>query len=373
MILRSVDFVLSAITFLSRTPAVPTQPSRILVANCADFGDLVLVLPMLRALRGLFPEAHIGFLASRKSAAVLADVEIIDQLHVVDFRWVHIFQTTRFRRIPFEVLQLLSNRWRIIREMRQAGYDVALDTYLFPFPSSPLLYLAGIPVRCGFVSGGFGPLLTHPVEPDPLPRAILDRPRELLEALWPEAVRRLPPFEPWYPGHPKPRSDINAPAYWVVHMGTGAIYKEWPEEKWCVLLRVLADRKVQLLLTGSGPRERERIERVLAKLARPNIQSFVDRPWTDFVDIVAQAERVICLDSAIAHVAAAFRVPTTALFTGAHDLGEWRPANERCDVLMAPVGCAPCNRHDCVEMTCIREIEPADVLASLDRALAADI
>jgi ADP-heptose:LPS heptosyltransferase len=258
------------------------------------------------------------------------------------------------------------------RELRSVGYEVALDFYLFPFPATPLLYWARIPVRAGFVSGGFGPLLTHPIEPGVVPRPIFDRPREIMSSLWLDRVAKLPPFKPRYPGHPMLEVSLfeNGERYWVIHMGAGAAYKEWPEAKWQVLLASLLERGVRLLLTGSGARERERTDRMVTDIGSPRIRSFMDRPWAEFVAAVARAERVVSLDSSIVHVAAAFGVPTTALFTGMHDLREWRPVSDVCDIVMAPVGCAPCNRRDCAEMACIREISPDDVIKRLPRLAA---
>ena len=38
-------------------------------------------------------------------------------------------------------------------------YEIAIDTYHFIQNSIPLLWLARIPIRIGYTSGGFGPLL----------------------------------------------------------------------------------------------------------------------------------------------------------------------------------------------------------------------
>ena len=368
-VVQLVDAVLSVFRCLSSVPAVPECPSRILVSNCADFGDIVLLLPALKTLRGLFPQAEIGFLSSAKTAAVLSGTHLVDRQHVLEGRLLEIVKQGRGLGRLRALYRFVGARRRMANELRAVGYEVALDLYLFPFPASPLLYMAGIPVRAGFVSGGLGPLLTHPIDPGAEPRPIFDSPREILSSLWPDGVAELPPFEPCYPGHPllevAPFGD--GKRYWVVHMGAGAAYKEWPEAKWQTLLGMLLERRVRLLLTGSGARERERINRLVADIGSAGIRSFTDRPWAEFVAAIAQAERVISLDSSIVHVAAAFRVPTTALFTGIHDLREWRPASDVCDIVMAPVGCAPCNRRDCAEMACIQEISPDDVIKRLPR------
>ena len=365
-----VDNILSVFRPLSLPPAVPEHPSRILVSNCADFGDIVLLLPALKALRELFPQAEIGFLSSAKTAAVLTGTYLVDRHHVLENRLLEIVKQERGLRRLRALCRFVGSRRNMARELRAVGYEVALDFYLFPFPATPLLYWAGIPVRAGFVSGGLGPLLTHPIEPGAEPRPILDSPREIMSRLWPNHVAKLPPFKPCYPGHPMLEvfPFESGERYWVVHMGAGAAFKEWPETKWQILLTMLLKRGVRLLLTGSGVRERERIDRVVADIGSAGIRLFTDRPWAEFVAAVARAERVISLDSSIVHVAAAFGVPTTALFTGMHDLREWRPASDVCDVVMTPVGCAPCNRRDCAEMVCIRGITPNDVMGRLPQS-----
>ncbi len=375
-VVRFVDAMLSLFRRPAPAPAVPSHPSRILVANCADFGDIVLMLPALEALRKLFPQAEIGFLSSEKTRAVLAGTHLVDRHHVVGSRFVHILTRERGLARLRALGRFVAARRAMVRELKAARYEVALDLYLYPFPVSPLFYMAGIPVRAGYTSGGFGPLLTHPIEAGAEPRSILDSPRALFSTLWPERAAELPPFKPHYPGHPL--HDVaplgSGARYWVIHMGAGAVFKEWPDEQWRSLLVALAGRGVKLLLTGSGARERQRVERMIASVGDDRIQSAVDRPWAEFVAVVARAERVICLDSSIVHVAAAFGVPTTALFTGINDLVEWGPRNELCDVLMAPVGCAPCNRRDCVEMTCIREVSVSDVLvASLEKGKSVEV
>lgn len=352
------DVFLSVLRLFSSAPVVPEYPSRILVSNCADFGDIVLLLPALEALRKLFPQAEIGFLSSVKTVAVLAGTNLVDRHHVLESRLLEIVKQGRGLGRLRALYSFVASRRNMARELRSVGYEVALDFYLFPFPATPLLYWARIPVRAGFVSGGFGPLLTHPIEPGVIPGPIFDRPREVMSRLWSDRVAKLPPFKPCYPGHPMLEVSLfeNGERYWVVHMGAGAAYKEWPEEKWRSLLASLLERGVKLLLTGSGIRERERIDRVTASIGNLGIRGFTDRPWAEFVAVVARAEHVVCLDSSIVHIAAAFGVPTTALFTGTHDLREWSPASDACEILIAPVGCTPCNRRDCLEMTCIREI-----------------
>ena len=92
----------------------------------------------------------------------------------------------------------------------------------------------------------------------------------------------------------------------------------------------------------------------------------LDRSWDEFVALVAGARCVICLESSAAHLAAAFRVPTVAIFTGTNEHRLWGPDNAHARVISAPTACAPCHRTGCDAMACVRHVTVAMVLDRLD-------
>ena len=366
--ISAIDAVLALRHPRRPPPAVPSQPRRILLADWTHLGNILFTIPTLRVLRAAFPKAEIGFLGGSWALPVLEGTGLCDHFHLVDhFRlsragggWLA--KIRRYREM----------RGRAVAEMRALGYEVAIDVDAqFP-PASPLFCAAGIPVRAGFTSGGFGALLTHPVRWVHRPRPIPDYSRDLLLAVWPGLSLAADAFAPCYPGQPRvpPPADLIGEPYIVFHMGSGAPHREWPEEDWqAVALALVADGR-RLVLAGSGARDAARIGRVAAALPPGAATILIDRSWPEYVAVVAAAAHIVCLESSSAHVAAAFSVPTTAIYPGLNDLVQMSPWNAHAHVLTNPVGCAPCYRNfGCEAMACLRGVTADQVVAAVRAAL----
>lgn len=367
-VITTIDALLTLWQLGRRPRPVPASPRRILLADWAHLGNVLLALPTLQLLRRTFPGAEIGFLTGSWSQHVLDGTGLCDHIHLVDHFILSRAQLSRNQKIA----RYRRMRRQAITEMQALNYDIAIDLGCHFPPAAPLFHAAGVPIRCGFTSGGFGPLLTHPVRWTHATRPICDYPRDLLHALWPDMSwpRAL---SPCYPGHPRaalPKKLIKGP-YVVLHMGAGAAHKEWSDTKWMEVATELANCGWQIVLAGSGAREAVRIRSVVTAAASSAVATLIDRPWDEYVSVIAHAIHLICLDSSGVHIAAAFSVPTTAIYSGLVDVEQWGPANSRARILTAPVGCAPCFRHTgCAAMACIRGVTAAQVVAAVKESLA---
>jgi len=366
-VLTLADAALAPLGAIARLRRVPERtPRRLLVACWAHLGDVVLALPAVAALRDRLPETEIGILCGSWSAGLVKGTGLADGIHTAD----HWILQDRSRPLRDRLSRYYRQRPALVRALRAAGYDAAIDLYPFFPPAAPLFFAAGIPRRLGFSSGGLSTLLTHPVSRHGGGRHMIDQARDLLAHL--PGVGALPPgaLRPVYPGQPAvplpARVAAQAPrGYTVVHMGTRARFKEWPEENWRRLLAALSARGIACVLTGVGDRETARARSMLAEPGAGVIEA-TGCSWDEFVAIVAGAERAVCVDSVIGHVAACFAVPTVTIFSGTIEVAQWRPLSDVAVCVTAPVGCAPCNRPGCAAMACVREVTPDAVLAALD-------
>ena len=139
-----------------------------------------VALPALRLLGASFPGAEIGFLTGSWSRHVVEGTGLCDHLHLAGHFVLSRARSSRAGKI----YRYLATRGRAVGELRAKGYEVAIDLGCHFPPASPLFYAAGIRVRGGFTSGGFGPLLTHPISWLHASRPISDYPRDLLSSLW---------------------------------------------------------------------------------------------------------------------------------------------------------------------------------------------
>ena len=355
-----------------RQSVVPEPLERILLANWGHLGDVITTFGAIAALRTRYPGVRIGMIVGSWGRAAIEATGLVDELHVIDHwglnRSALPAKTKRAR--------YRETRAAALRAIRAADYQVGIDFYPFFPVAHPLFRFASIPVRIGYTSGGFGPLLTHPVRWSDAAHPIADQYRALLNRLdpaYPFAPAALRPHRHRATLAPRPAELDGLRDYIVLHPGAGAAYKDWGVEKWRAL--ALALRTVNsalplplpLVVTGAGAGETA-IAAALATAA-PGIVPLAGRvDWEGFVAAVAGAKLVICPDTATGHVAALFDVPVISIFTGVNNAAQWSPYGDAVQVLVRPVLCAPCNRG-CDVMACIRDVEVDQVFEAARRRL----
>ena len=349
--------------------ALHIPPRRILLLNAAHLGDVVISTSVIPILRSAYPGAEIGFVVGSWAQAVVMGHPAIQYVHCVD-HW-------RKNRIDSNFW----TKWRRYRkssaialaEIREVGYDVALClSTVFP-DLLELAWAAEIPERVGFRPSRSAPYATRLVD---LPQGAFltegSRQVEVLKAFpigedhlalrksmlapsdaaaWDEVERLLAPL-----------GDAKV-AYRVVHVGSGARFKEMPWQFWREVAEKLSGSHL-LIFTGHGEHEAEMIEAILAGI--PNAVNACGKlSWNGFVAAVRGAEFLYGVDSVAGHVAAAVGTPCAVLSAGANLVGRWRPDGERVTVFSNPMPCSPCHLpNGCAEMSCLHAATP-ETLVSL--------
>jgi ADP-heptose:LPS heptosyltransferase len=362
--LRAIDLACSAVAVAGPKPASGRSQEihSILLTQCGHLGDLIMTLPALRWIRQNRPEMRIGLVVGSWAKPMMAGIaELYDVSYFADH-----FMLDRSGRPLTEKLARHRQSWKLAAaQIRRDGYDAAIECYPFLQNGVSLLYATGIPVRAGFTSGGFGPLLTHRARWVHASRPFHDYPRDLLRMLFPDHSLDHE-LDPYYPVPPVSQGRPKAP-YVVVQTGTGNPIREWPEDRWIALAKELGARGVSIVIAGAGPRERERAARIADALPSQTVLNLCDKlSWDEFTDLVAGAAHVICLESSTSHIAAAFRISSTVIMPATNDPKQFGPANPKARILTFATPCAPCFRsRGCDHMACIRRVSAGDAVAAV--------
>lgn len=332
------------------------SPRRILVLRPRALGDVLLATPALRALKSVFPQATL-------------DVAIDDVLEPLLRRNPHV---DRLWLLPRRKPQSRRAWWRVYSGIATAGYDLVLDLHGSP-RTAMLAWLSRAPRRIGYALRGRGRLYTERVPRDSDRfgrRRLLYAARTNLEIVarlgvespalddtrleWPidpaidNAVAAW--FEPLVPE--RPRVGLAAPGTWQA--------KTYPVAHWAALGDGLqAAGAAIVLLWGPG-------EESIALQVRDAMQTRATLlPATDIEAIAAVVGRldlVVCNDSGIKHIAVARGTPTLTLF-GPTRSEAWMPETGPHAGLRLDLPCAGCNRTRCLHHLCMRELDPAVVVA----------
>jgi ADP-heptose:LPS heptosyltransferase len=373
--LRGIDAMLSLLVRRDTTGGGSVQ--RLLLAVGGHLGDAVIASAVLPLVRAALPDVRIGIVAPSWSRPVLRGHP--------EVAWSHTFDPWRTNRggggPVARVRRHLTTSRAAVAEIRAVGYDAAVDLYPY-FPNTiPLLWRARIPVRVGYGTGGFGPLLTHPVPWRDADRHVAEYQLDLVRVVAPVPADAAPRYV-----LPAPRAVADGIAdgvadakahgdegpYVVVHMGAGAATKAWPEPRWHALLAALAGDGHRVVLTGAGDAECAAAER--AARAAPGCRSVAGAlDWDAFAACVGGARLLVSADTVAAHLAAAAGVPSVVVSTGIVNPHHFRPLGPST-VVYRRTACSPCHRSSgCEPMTCIRDVSVGEVLTAARSTLAGEV
>jgi ADP-heptose:LPS heptosyltransferase len=346
---------------LARRPALAPNPdlkriSRILIIRPGGMGDMLMLLPVIRAVIAAGPQVRIDIVCEKRNFEVL-------KLAGLD-RYALLYDTR-----PLSLL----------RRLLGTPYDVAIDTEQFHNFSAILAWLSGAPVRIGFrLNPARLHLYTHLCGYD-VDGHELDQFARLLSPLG-IAPRELE-LQAYLGAGPTPAPSAHAIGALLAQdskpiafaPGTSDPYKQWHTSKWKVLARELHARGYTPLVLG-GKDEIRRSRRLAgdAPVDATMIDLTGKLSLIETAAVMKQAAAFIGSDSGLAHLARALGVPTVVLF-GPSDPRKWsRPSPEHVVVHKA-LPCSPCAvfgyRKWCREIPCMSSITVDEVLEAINGLL----
>ena len=332
--------------------------SKVLVRATNWLGDAVISLPALRAIRQVFPHAHLAVLARQGVVGLYARESAIDQV------------------IPYPATKGLRGRRDVAAGLRALAFDCAI---LLPnaFDAALTVWLAGIPERIGYRRDGRGMLLTRAIEaPEPgdIPRHERFYYLELLRRAglierFPEsgAIRLDGIAEARQAGAAHLIAlGVAAPA---IGISPGAAYgdaKRWLPERFAESGQQLAGALGASVLVFGAAAERPLCETVAELLRRSGTEArnlAGETSLREFIDLAAACRLFLTNDSGAMHVASALGVPTVAVF-GATDDATTGPTGPLARVVREHAECSPCLLRDCpIDHRCMTRVT-ADMVAA---------
>jgi ADP-heptose:LPS heptosyltransferase len=328
-------------------------PKKILLSNLGQLGDVVLMSSLFPVLKEALADVKLGVVVGSWAEKMVRDHPLIDHVHVVD-HW----KIARSQGSFWEKFQKTARMSRAARkEMIRVGYDVAIECN-FHFPNTiSLAYRAKIPVRLGYTSGGFAPLLTHALSWTVKEQSVAMYALALIQRF---LVLNKVDLKPSLPAV-QPLTQPLPSDYVVIHMGSGHPMKEWPLSKWKELCKALHQEGHFLVFTGKGDKEGQNIAEVMAELdCCINLCNRLS--WEECISLVKGAQLLVSVDTGLAHVAAGTDTSAVLIYTGIHPKNLWWPLGNKTTVLVHSVSCSPCHlSQGCREMACIREVSVQEV------------
>jgi heptosyltransferase-2/heptosyltransferase-3 len=152
----------------------------------------------------------------------------------------------------------------------------------------------------------------------------------------------------------------------AVHPGGHFPTQRWAPERFAEVITGLTERTGATCLVLAGPGEESLVERVVA--ATPDALAVGDLSVRGMMALIAACDLFIGGNSGPLHVAGALGVPTISVM-GPTDPARFAPRGPADRVVRRKLPCSPCGRGRCWHHTCLRAIDPEEVLAEAEAAL----
>lgn len=311
---------------MNTKPNIFTNVERILVIKLRHIGDVLLTVPVFRALKETFPAARVVALVNRGTEEVLAGNPLIDEIIPYD---------RGIKSLPWR--ERLGREAAFLREIRSRCFDMTVDLTsgdrpaLISFLSGARYRLAADPGRRGFL--GKRRLYTHLAAIDRQAHTVLQN----LQTVSAFGITTATPAVTFAIPEPARRkvAEIFARAAiadsdTVVHIHPTSrwLFKCWNDEAMAEVIRRLLSEGLKVVITSSpDPREMAKAQGILALLpdgCRPLVL-LGETTINELAAITARAALFFGVDSAPMHIAAAVGTPVVALFgpSGVFHWGPW--------------------------------------------------
>jgi ADP-heptose:LPS heptosyltransferase len=336
----------------------------IAVFRALQLGDMLCVVPALRALRRAAPQAWItlvGLPWAREFAHRFR--------HYVD----DFMAFPGFPGMP-EIKPDLPALSRFLTDARYRRFDLAIQLHGNGSLSNSVVGLLGARRQAGFyMAGGWCPdAAICPVWGEP--EHEVTRFLRLMQWLGcgdgggdGDAETALEfPFEP--PDHAAldalaAREPLPPPGrYACIHAGARLRSRRWPAARFGQVADGLAARGWQIVLTG-GPDERAIAAEVRRHMAAPALDLSGRTTLGALALLVSRSALLVSNDTALSHIAAATGTPSVIVCSGA-DPERWAPLDRaRHRVFAAPAACRPCGFETCpIGHPCALDVSAEQVL-----------
>jgi heptosyltransferase II len=311
----------------------------ILIFDPGVLGDMMMLAPFLRNLRGYFPGSRMTLVGRPGAGALLLERGMVDEWIQVPIPW-GLRASLWKRNSPFSLSWL--NFFRDLLRLRKRRFDLGFATgWCADIRGNLAVWLAGARRRIGYDYGGGEIFLTDVVQPDLARPHIVDRNLQLLEHL---GISEISDGD----ALPGSSEDAESAAELLtqcgvtkedlvvgVHPGAGSAVREWGDERFAEVARVAAEKFGAKILWFNDPAKPRPVPASLDAIS-------LTLPFRRFVAVLCRCHLFLCNDSGPMHVAVALKVPVVAVFGPQRP--EWfGPIGEGHRVVIRhDIWCRPC-------------------------------
>ena len=325
---------------------------RILVIQTAFIGDVILITPLIKYIKNIFPDYEVDILVIPQTRTILENNPYINKILIFDKRKSKII-----------------NFLKIISLLKKRNYEISFLPHS-SLTTILLTFFSGIKMRIGFNRWLASKFLTHKV---PFKKGLL-RIEKNLQLLTPFCNEKLEIQTELYPDA---ESKNKAGRFLgsikegkgIIALAPGSIWqtKCWLESYYKILAEKLVKKDFSIIMIGS-PEERELCQRILPPKDAINLAGKTS--ILESAAILEKCDLLVCNDSGALHLANAMKTDVFAIFGPTVKSIGYYPFRDNDFVFEVDLECRPCGSHGGKECpqghhNCMKLIKPKIILEKI--------
>lgn len=358
------DYALFRLLRLFSEQGLPINPKRILVVERLFLGDLIVMTPVLRALKNHFPEAKIDVIMQPSMVDVLSGNPNINGL------------------LPYSDDDMRDRYKEIVDEI-EGKYDLGIILNYGSYRISKLLRDADIPYRVGATKAGFlagkGFFLTKKTKPVFGIKHKVEHHMDVVRTIGVDSADKH--LEVHIPKEAKISIDsflhmakVNKDDLVVViHAAPQHKTHEWAEGRFASVANALIEKYGAHIVFTGAEKDKALVDNIIGLMKGQAVSAVGKTSIKEYFALIARANLLISVDTSAMHVGSAVGTMTIALF-GAGNPTMWKPYGDKHIVIYKENEvCTGCLKHHCVKgYKCMNAITVTDVLKAADYCLTRD-
>lgn len=298
---------------------------KILIVRNDNIGDLINTTPAIEALRKAYPDAQIDIVVNSLNRCAIDGNPFINHIYC--------YTKSKHKKGLRTKLKVLLEKWHLLKQIRKAGYDIAvLFRYDFSPSSVQWIKAANAPMSLGVKNSKGKDAFTHPTAPDPtLPEVML-----CFSQLKPLNIEYRNELTRFYLPNNLKNTGAEYAGSIAIHCSSRLEPNRYPLEKFEQIINAFPNENILLMAEPAD------IQAVEALAARTHAV-FVKARFLPSAAIISHCKLLLTLDGGTAHLASALGVRTITLMGnkkaerwGPWGMEKWTLENAKHD----------CSKHD---------------------------
>ena len=307
------------------------QPSssykKILISQIAHLGDVVLTTSFIPYIKQKFPTSCVDIVVGSWARELICGHPQIQKVYTLNHPKNIRNGGSFLKKIPCYIFKGI----KLAKVIRAEQYDLTIDLSVH-YPGTHFwMFLAKVPCRIGFVSGGGGCFLTDPIDSSIQEGHITLFYNLILKHLEIESFQEVY-LKPQLTQFLQVEAKKDQKSYIVIHLFSGDPRKNLDINLWVDLVSVFKELNLSILISGIGAKERRLIDQFFGQ--DEQVINLVNTlKMGEFIQLVKSAEIVVSVDTFASHLAAAFNKNLVTIFTAYSDPKTWFPPQDGAYVI----------------------------------------